>query len=166
MLINSTPVMLEKIISGDQDIAQYLDMQMSNPWTDFGLAPFQYALEQVKENPSDSIWWSWLPILVSENMLIGNCGYKGPPKEGVVEIGYEVAELYRGQGFATEIATALIEHAFSDHRVEQILAHTLAEENASVHILRRCGFRFGGNIDDPDDGPVWRWSLARKLFKK
>jgi RimJ/RimL family protein N-acetyltransferase len=99
-------------------------------------------------------------------MLIGNCGYKGPPKEGVVEIGYEVAELYRGQGFATEIATALIEHAFSDHRVEQILAHTLAEENASVHILRRCGFRFGGNIDDPDDGPVWRWSLPRKLFKK
>lgn len=156
LLVNSSTRVLQNILTGD-GLSHYLDIRIADPWTEFGTAPFQYALDQIKDHPEDAVWWSWLPILVSENMLIGNCGYKGPPKDGMVEIGYEVAEKYRGQGFAFEIAKALIENALRDKNVHTLIAHTLAEENASVQVLRKCGFTFISAITDIEDGDIWRW---------
>jgi len=55
----------------------------------------------------------------------------------------------------------LVAIAESSAEVDLIVAHTLREENASVRILRRLGFQLVGEvIDDPADGPVWRWELA------
>jgi hypothetical protein len=34
---------------------------------------------------------------------------------------------------------------------------TLPEENASNKALKRNGFGFAGEVDDPEDGLVWRW---------
>jgi [ribosomal protein S5]-alanine N-acetyltransferase len=106
-------------------------------------------------------WWSWLPVLNDENMLIGNCGYKGPPKDGMVEIGYEVIEEYRRIGLASEIAAVLVDNAFNDSNVNKIIAHTLAEENASCKVLRKCGFEFVKEINDEEDGLIWQWALER-----
>jgi RimJ/RimL family protein N-acetyltransferase len=38
-----------------------------------------------------------------------------------------------------------------------VIAHTLPEENASNRALRRNGFRLAGEVEDPEDGRVWRW---------
>jgi [ribosomal protein S5]-alanine N-acetyltransferase len=161
VLINATVEILEKILTGNDAVEKALDIFIPDQWTEFGRAPFEYSLNKIKDTPSDTVWWSWLPILVTENMLIGNCGYKGPPVNGTVEIGYEVAVDYRQQGFATEIAKALIENAFRHPDVDTVVAHTLPEENESVHVLQKCGFRFSGEIVDPDDGLVWRWERNR-----
>ena len=40
------------------------------------------------------------------------------------------------------------------------IAHTLASESASTTVLRRCGFAQVTDIDDPEEGTVWRWELA------
>jgi hypothetical protein len=37
------------------------------------------------------------------------------------------------------------------------IAHTLPEENASNKALRRNGFAFAGEVEDPEDGLIWRW---------
>ena len=162
MLLNSTQEILNTVLAGNDALAKHLDVIIPEQWSEFGEAPFLYALEKLKEDDKQSIWWSWLPILVSENTLIGNCGYKGPPEKGVVEIGYEVALDYRQNGYATEMAKALVKNAFSFLDVDLVLAHTLAEENASVHVLRKCGFHFDGELADPEDGNIWRWKLPRE----
>lgn len=60
-------------------------------------------------------WYCYLPIEIKSNTLIGSCGYKGGPSEnGIVEIGYEVAEKFRNKGYATEIAGILTKIAFED----------------------------------------------------
>lgn len=159
MLINSATDVLEKIIAGDHGI--FLEINIPEKWTEFGTAPFEYTLEQLQDKADDSVWWSWLPVFIQENMLIGNCGYAGPPKNGVVEIGYEVTEHYRGMGFATEIVTALIENAFNNVFIHCVIAHTLAEENASVKVLRKCGFVFSATIDDSKDGLLWKWERIK-----
>jgi hypothetical protein len=41
-------------------------------------------------------------------------------------------------------------------------ALTLPRSSASTSILDRAGFRMIGIIDDPEDGPVWSWSLDLK----
>lgn len=161
ILINSSAEILEKILDSDEALGNHLDIKIPAVWTEFGKPPFQYALERIQKHGSDEQWWSWLPILISENILIGNCGYKGAPTDGSVEIGYEVAEDYRGQGYATEMTIALIQNAFNEKTVRKVIAHTLAEENASVHILRKCGFTFTEEVYDPEDGQIWKWQLSR-----
>ena len=156
LLINSTIPILETAITGKDHLAALLDITIPDQWSEFGDAPFIYALEKVKANPGSDMWWSWLPLLKAENRLIGNGGYKGPPQDGMVEIGYEVALAYRQQGFATEIALALVAYAFTHADVHTVIAHTLPEENASVRVLRRCGFTFAEEVMDPEDGLIWK----------
>jgi RimJ/RimL family protein N-acetyltransferase len=90
--------------------------------------------------------------------VIGTAGFKGPPDpSGVVEIAYGIVPSFENRGYATEAAGALVDFAMTTKGVRLIRAHTLPEENASTHVLRRCGFEYVGGVVDPDDGPVWRW---------
>lgn len=117
----------------------------------------------LREHPDTLDWWSYLIIHRADARLIGTGGYKGSPgPEGAVEIGYSIAPAYENQGLATEAADAMVRNAFSHEAIRAVLAHTLAEENASVAILRKLGFRFAGEIIDPTDGAIWRWELLRE----
>jgi RimJ/RimL family protein N-acetyltransferase len=100
-------------------------------------------------------------VHADDNRLIGLGGFKGAPAGGQVEIGYEIAPAYRGLGLATEAARGMVDHAFGDPRVDHVLAHTLPRDSPSTSILRRLGLRFIEALDDPDDGPIWRWRLDR-----
>jgi len=101
--------------------------------------------------------------LRSEDLVVGMCGYKGPPDaEGVVETGYGFAPAYQNRGFATEAAGALVNHAFECDEVTAVIAHTLPEPNASSRVLTKCGFDFVGEVIDPNDGPVWQWECRAK----
>ncbi|WP_461052486.1 GNAT family N-acetyltransferase [Spirosoma arcticum] len=72
-----------------------------------------------------------------------------------------IYEPYRNQGLATEAANGLINRAFEHPDVNIVQAHTLAEENASVGVLKKCGMAFVQAIEDPDDGAIWQWQLPR-----
>jgi len=90
--------------------------------------------------------------------IIGTAGFKGPPgSEGTVEIAYGIVPAFEGQGYATEAAGALVGFALANAQVRMVRAHTLPEANASSSVLRKCGFRYAGEVVDPEDGPVWRW---------
>ncbi len=94
----------------------------------------------------------------AQHCVIGAGGFKGPPdSEGMVEIGYGIVPAFEGRGFATEVARALVDYARASGRVRLTRAHTMPVENASTHVLRKCGFTFVGPVVDPEDGDVWRW---------
>lgn len=162
--INASAEVLEKILEGNESLSAYLQINVPDNWTEFGEAPFRYALSKIQSDPGSEQWWSWLPVLIDENILIGNCGYKGRPKDGGVEIGYEVISAYRGIGLATEIAAVLVDNAFNYPEVERVIAHTLPEENASCKVLSKCGFDFVEEVFDLEDGKVWKWEVVRGRF--
>jgi ribosomal-protein-alanine N-acetyltransferase len=90
--------------------------------------------------------------------VIGGAGFKGPPDaEGMVEIAYGIVPTFQGRGYATEAAQALVTYACDDGRVRLVRAHTAPTPNASTRVLTKCGFRFFGEVVDPEDGRVWRW---------
>ena len=94
---------------------------------------------------------------------VGSCGFKGPPdSDGVVEIAYGIDPDHQGKGYATEAAEAMVNYAFGDDCVRTVRAHTLPEPNASGRVLTKCGFRYIGEVVDPDDGLVWRWERIRE----
>jgi RimJ/RimL family protein N-acetyltransferase len=57
------------------------------------------------------------------------------------------------------MAAALIDRAREAKCVCAVIAHTLAEYNASTRVLQKVGMQFVGEHNDPEDGVVWRWSL-------
>jgi RimJ/RimL family protein N-acetyltransferase len=90
--------------------------------------------------------------------IIGKCGFKSPPgDDGVVEIAYGLDPNHQGKGYATEAARALVAYAFGTGQVRIVRAHTLPEGAASKRVLTKCGFRYLGEVMDPEDGLVWKW---------
>ena len=70
---------------------------------------------------------------------------------------------FRGKGYATEAAQALVDFAFRHVEVDIVRAHTFEQDNASTRVLKRCGLQWRGAAIDPEDGSVWRWEIGRKL---
>ncbi len=162
-LLPCDQTILRIALEGNEQLAQHLGVSVATGWTEFGEAPLKYSMNRLVSKDQQG-WWTWLPIHKTDNTLMGSGGYKGKPSpEGNVEIGYEIAPSYRNKGLASEFAKALTEHAFSFEDVNTILAHTLAEENDSCKVLLKCGFKRTAEINDPDDGFIWRWELKRSI---
>ena len=110
-------------------------------------------------DPRPIPWGSYVVQL--EGRPIGVAAFKSAPDaEGEVEIAYMTFPAYEGRGHATATIAALVEIAETDGA--QPIAHTLPEENASNRALRRNGFVYAGEVDDPEDGLIWRWELPRR----
>jgi ribosomal-protein-alanine N-acetyltransferase len=99
-------------------------------------------------HPSNPVW-DWLIIHKGDRVLIGDVGFMGgPDEEGVVEIGYSIVPEYRNQGYATEMASSLIQWALQRQEVKVITARTLKDNIASIKVLTKIGMRRGGVEDD------------------
>jgi RimJ/RimL family protein N-acetyltransferase len=118
-------------------------------------------LAQLRTATAADPWVHGFAVVDRESQsVVGSAGFKGPPDgEGMVEIGYGIANGYRGRGYATEAAAALINFARENSNVRVVRAHTLPTPNASTRVLEKCGFACLGQVLDPEDGPVWRWEL-------
>jgi ribosomal-protein-alanine N-acetyltransferase len=121
-------------------------------------------LARAKATTSPDPWVHGFVITLREgNTTIGSCAYKGPPDpEGMVEIAYGIHPEHQGRGYATEAARALTQFAL-ERGARIVRAHTLPQENASTHVLRKCGFTFLGEVMDPEDGRIWRWELSSPI---
>ena len=93
-------------------------------------------------------------------IVVGTCSFKGPPRGGAVEIAYGIAPDQQGKGYATEAAQALLDFAFGSGQVQLVRAHTLPEGSASKRVLAKCGFKYVGEVIDPEDGLVSRFEKA------
>lgn len=161
-LLPCDPEILKTAIEGNEQLEQLLQVTVADNWTEFGVVALQYSLDKLSAGNEESGWWTYFPIHKQDNKLIGSGGYKGKPTpEGMVELGYEISPEYRNKGFATEMTQGLMSNALLDANVKLIQAHTLGEENASTKVLTKCGFKKVEEINDPDDGIIWRWEWKR-----
>ena len=107
-------------------------------------------------------WCGYLAVDDVSHEIIGTCAFKGPPASNKsVEIAYYVFPAFERRGYATAMARDLVALAFSTGKIDHVLAHTLPKDNPSTSILKKIGMRLIGEIDDPDDGRIWRWRLDR-----
>ena len=147
----------------EHELAEMLDVELADGWLVFPEV-ISYSREFLKNNPDAANWWMYFFIHAVDRKLVGNGGFKGKPDDaGTVEIGYAVAPAYRGKGLATEAARGLIDFAFSHPQIQTVQAHTLAEENESVRVLRKVGMQFVKELNDPEDGDIWQLQLKRKV---
>jgi [ribosomal protein S5]-alanine N-acetyltransferase len=119
-----------------------------------GDAPVEFWLPRAAD--ADALPWLARAIVLRETReMIGHAGFHRPPGDpvisrwapGGVEIGYTVFEVHRGRGYATEAAQGLLDFAL-ERGVRSVMATTALGNRASAAVLRRCGFRHAGRIEE------------------
>lgn len=117
---------------------------------------------QLERAPMQDPWVHGFHVRDASGDIVGQCGFKGPPANGIVEIAYAIQPDHQGRGHATAAARALVAFAFDSGQVCLVRAHTLPEGVASQRVLIKAGFRKAGEAVDPEDGLVWRFELSGK----
>lgn len=77
-------------------------------------------------------------VLLGET-LIGSMGLAKKPDEDP-QLGYMFARPFWGNGFATEMGRALIDHCWATYDWPIIRADAFADNPASAHVLKKLGF--------------------------
>ncbi|CAM5704116.1 GNAT family N-acetyltransferase OS=Streptomyces tendae OX=1932 GN=GUR47_26605 PE=4 SV=1 [Streptomyces tendae] len=115
-------------------------------WVDGG--PFQgtrdaagMLLKSYKTGVHRPVWGIFVLVRREDGRAVGGIGFHGVPDEkGRVEIGYDLAEAARGNGYATEALRALSAWALGREAVTSVLATTEPGNTASQAVIARAGF--------------------------
>ena len=81
-------------------------------------------------------------VTLADGTLIGGCSIIAP--KGDHEPGYWIGAPYWGQGYATEAARAIIDHAFGALGHTRLQARARVSNPASRRVLEKCGFQWSG----------------------
>jgi RimJ/RimL family protein N-acetyltransferase len=108
--------------------------------------PYPYALADAEEflaaaNRTDGE--AVFLITARDATLLGTCGIARPSGQPP-ELGYWLGVPYWGQGFATEAARAVIDHAFADLGYDALVSGARVSNPASRRVLEKCGFQWTG----------------------
>lgn len=130
-------------------------------WPEFPEA-IPFTIDRLTTHPEEGEWW--MHYFFVNDLLVGSGGFVGRPRHSAVEIGYEIAPGFRRRHYGTGAAAALTRKAFATGEVNNVLAHTLPQDNPSTMVLERLGFLNEGEVKDPHQGIIWRWRVAKSEF--
>jgi len=155
-LVAATLAHLDAELAGPDALASLLGVAIPSDWPpgEYDRAALEFFRAQLVAGGAERVgWYSWYALTRDPQgrraALVAGAGYLGPPAEGTAEIGYSVMPSARRQGFAAEIAAALVGHAFTVPSVRQVIAHTTDANVASTRVLLRCGFERVGPGAEP-----------------
>jgi [ribosomal protein S5]-alanine N-acetyltransferase len=90
-----------------------------------------------------------------------------PAELRTCELGYILHPDYHRQGYATEAARALVDHAFGEMGVHRVFAECHPANTASWHVLERIGFVREAHLRqntffrrEADGRPLWQDTLV------
>ncbi len=150
-LVAANEAMVDAELEGKHRLAKVLDAALPPDWPpEHHDADTLRFMRAALSRHGAAGWWLHYVVLTDRvrPTLVGTAGYKGPPSDGVVEIGYSVVPSWQRHGFATEASAALIEAA-RRRGAEVVVAHTLPHLQPSIALLRKLGF---APSDPPEPG--------------
>ena len=104
----------------------------------------------------------WLAERSEDGVPIGMCGLIKRDALPDVDLGFAFLPAYRGNGYAFEAAQAAIDFAWDRLGLARIVAITAPDNDDSVRLLERLGFRFERMLQLADDAPAVRLYAARR----
>ncbi|MCE5292645.1 MAG: GNAT family N-acetyltransferase [Nocardiaceae bacterium] len=160
-LASATIPLLNALNEDRNRFSELIGSSVPDGWPEFPEA-IGFTLEHLHTAPEADHSWSMQFFLDCETgRLLGSGGFAAPPADRTVEIGYEIAPEFRGRGFGSAGALALVECAVASGEVDHVIAHTLPGPNASTGVLVSLGFEHVADQEDPEVGTVWEWRWTR-----
>jgi RimJ/RimL family protein N-acetyltransferase len=169
-LILLSPQAIDALLEGRRaDAERELDAAIPAGWPDEHDANFlRYRQRQLERAPQAEPWLVRAVILREPvRAMIGHAGFHGQPGVNgkqdpqAVELGYTIFEPYRGHGYATEAALALMDWAREQKGVSRFIASVAPANDPSLAIVRKLGFVQTGEQWDEQDGLELVFELVR-----
>jgi len=89
----------------------------------------------------------WAVIRKSDKQFLGWCGLKYHPLQKYTDLGFRFFKTFWNQGFATESSRGVIEYAFTDLGLDNLVARVESENKSSVAVLNKLGFTLESHIE-------------------
>lgn len=163
-LVDLSPAVLEALIGRDVARAETIGgMLIPAGWPDeHDRRWLELRLRRMREDPATEGWFTRAMVLRDDprRPMIGHIGFHGPPREhGEVEMGYTVFPEYRRQGFAIEAARGLMDWVRREHGIRSFVVSISPDNEPSLKMADRLGFRRAGEQWDEEDGLEWVFQL-------
>jgi RimJ/RimL family protein N-acetyltransferase len=166
-LVPLSPRFLDALLAGRREDAESaLGLAVPGDWPDEHDRRFlDLRRNQVQADPARE---EWLPFAIAlDERMIGHIGFHGPPgvngpkKPHALEVGYTVFEPWRRRGYATEAVVGVLDWAQAKHGVRHFVASVSPQNEPSLAIVHRLGFRKTGTQWDDEDGEELVFELHR-----
>lgn len=108
--------------------------------------PHFETLDALADWLTDSDWpgMSWVAQDRRDGSIVGRYVAFPGRDEGVLELGYLTVAERQGQGVGAECMAALVDHLFRSGTFRKLYVEIDAENEASVALIRRLGFKLEG----------------------
>lgn len=150
-LIRADRAILAAVFQGDEALAALLDISIPVQWKEQG----QRWFTDWRDQDPQGVIGIYLPVLKKTGTLLGNAGFTSRPVAGEVFLFFELAQVYRGFGLATEMVIALVDRVLEDPAIRLVVAQTEAAESEATTVLRKAGFLRAEAAAEAG----WRWEL-------
>jgi len=167
-LVSISPQFIDALLTERREEAESeATLKLPNGWPDAHDRGFlNFRLRQMRERPEIQEWFVYAVVLPEgERQMIGHAGFHGPPgvnavkAPDAVEVGYSIFEPYRRRGYATEVVRTLIDWASSEHGIRHFVASISPENEPSLALVSRLGFKHTGQHWDEEDGEELEFEL-------
>lgn len=89
-------------------------------------------------------WALFVLVRPDDGLAVGGIGFHSAPRDGSVEIGYDLVEAARGKGYATRALRALTAWAQGHDEVSVVVCTTDIDNVPSRRVMERAGYRHVG----------------------
>lgn len=160
-LVSLSPPALEALLDGRRaEATATLGIEPPAHWPRTVEGFLRLRLAQMRRDPAAQPWLVRVATLRGDaaRPFVGFAGFHGPPganalaRPDAVELGYAVEPEHRRRGYATETVVALMGWATEAHGIRAFIASIAPDNEPSLAIVRRLGFRHVGEHWDEEDG--------------
>lgn len=163
-LVSLSPPFLDNLLGGRVFIAEGIGgFPLPRDWPDETAEKLlRLRFDQMRNDPGMQEWLLRAMVLrTSGRAMVGYIGFHGPPRDGSVQLGYTVLANYRRRGFAQEAAEAMMDWAGQEHSVRRFIVAISPDNDASLAMAEKLGFKRTGEQMDEDDGLEYVFELSR-----
>jgi len=146
-------------ISADEEVMRYRFAPLTREQSDA-------LIDEIETSFDRNGYGLWAVERIEDRRLLGFTGFGtsdfGAPFCPAIDVGWTLARDVWGHGYATEGATAALEFAFSELRLDEVVAHTTEANEPSRAVMHRLGMTHDPR--DDFDAPWYEPGHPRRRF--
>lgn len=124
-------------LRNNAQVNEYLDRPLA-----LTLDDAEHFIDNILNGIQAQKWFYWAIERKTDRQMIGTiCLWNISESECKAEIGYELLPEYQGKGIMSEASGKIIEYGFSKLQLKTIEAYTHPDNERSVKLLEKAGFR-------------------------
>lgn len=150
--------MAKSLILNRSELESRSPLDFPSDWPSVDLKSIlPFYIEKLENNRNELDWQIWLIIDNKNKIIIGSAIFKKiTDHQGVIELGYQISELFRNQGYCFEAVSALVDWVFLSEKVVKITAECVDTNEGSIRVLEKLGM-----CCVEKDPPFLKWELIR-----